>query len=1621
MSKIKNALFYILCFLKASSPLAAQTAPTIQLCDQAPPEICMNATSLDICVTFVIDPNYNEEIDRYELDWLDGSPIVVLPANDPLNDQTHTYDVSNIFENCVWEDDSYRVRLRTFLVNGSAPNSSVDLFLRNPPQARFSNPPPIACTGTEICLSDNSCPTEQLTTSWDFGTGLPPSDNNCFTYQDTGTYTITLMATNPCDQDSDQITIRVVDAPSATAIPQAAIIQGNSSPYRACVGEEEVCITLNGTGTIGANQIRWTVDAPSSLVTINNSDSIVAEACFSTIRDYTFTLEAENTQCNLEDVVAFTVEAIAGEALNLDPQPDACPQLPYTPEPAIDPNATYFIDGVVVNSFPFQMDPRPNPYIIRAEKTTECGDLVVHDTIFVDAAIEPELNSPTDGEAFCPDTSLVALELSATGGDWTPTTGLVVMGEDAFFDRSAAPGDYTFTYTLGEGDCRRDLSFTLTIEDSEQQVPDDFFICQTSDPVSLMPFPDDGDLSGDGVDNNTRTFSPSGLDPGVYPITHVRQNNATTCDEIGSWNAEVVAEPTIQGLDTLSLCNTDQEINLLGQLPNLIIMPTNLAEVTISGQGVVNGTAGTYRPGSLPVGATDTVLVTASDPRTPELCAVTDTLLVFITGIIEADAGANDTICSIGDTYFLGDPAGGRWTGPSASPDGTVDLSALAPGTYAYQLILGEGFCASSDEMELTIVPGNGVTVSDPVVYLCDTAVQLNLPIVTANQAGSWMGDLPVTEPIIDLSGAGPGVYNFQYTVPTLPAGCNSAQFRVEILARPTTTLSGDTIACNDGSCVTFLAGGTPADTYRWQTSDGLSTSGDSICHEFPGAGDYTVSLGGERRHPVDGSVLCRSPEVSSMIRVLDPPGAATITIDRDTVCPGEVVSFSFTAPSSANLEALSYEWHYGDTAFLASGPIDVSFPSPVEDTVYNITLNTLGTCDRAQSTFQLVVRANPVANIGVVYPDQCSGSSLLLTNLATGTLDTVIWLSSDGQRFTSLQPPELFPVTGDDPRDVTYSLIVGNSCKLDTTEITITVEPTQIRALPSFADTTVCLGEPFIVENISTPGTTVEYVFSDGRRFTTDSISVIFSEPGSFSFIIYAYGCGYDSSVWSGTVLPAPEVDFTAPDFVCPYNELPYTLNTAAANVSIYFGDGDSTTLNVGTHTYAPVAVPLSIRYLVTDSQGCQAEGLHLLTVLPQPTAAIAPLDTLCSGVEQTVLSVGEGGQTCRWRFPDGSLADGCEVVHPFSQEGLGSVQLIYTSAAGCADTALVPAFVRPTPDIALAVDYDDDRCGPTEVSFLYQGALQSTSAFELFPGDGSAPLSVFNPVHRYDTSGFITATLRSTYDGVCAMDTEVSFYLRQYPRARTQVQDDRCEAGEAVSVAIITANQEDLIMGSGPADYFSEGINQFNLVTPGDYVFEIISPDGCDTLIDFTVSPIRPLEVSTIENTTIELGDSIRLQTFVNSFNTLFYWLPGGTLSDSTAQSPVATPTRLTTYVLEVTDTLTSCVVRDSVRITLSQSNDIFVPNIFSPNGDGINDVLLVFPKLSVRQIDEVQIFNRWGDLTFSSDGDGAAIDPLTPLWDGRINSKLVNPAVFVYLIKYTSVTGERKVQSGDLTVVR
>ena len=143
----------------------------------------------------------------------------------------------------------------------------------------------------------------------------------------------------------------------------------------------------------------------------------------------------------------------------------------------------------------------------------------------------------------------------------------------------------------------------------------------------------------------------------------------------------------------------------------------------------------------------------------------------------------------------------------------------------------------------------------------------------------------------------------------------------------------------------------------------------------------------------------------------------------------------------------------------------------------------------------------------------------------------------------------------------------------------------------------------------------------------------------------------------------------------------------------------------------------------------------------------------------------------------------------------------------------------------------------------------------------------------------------------------------------------------------------------------------------------------------------------------------------------NGTFLWQPFDQVDNFRAQTVQISPDETTAFIVYY-DQDSSCTAVDTVNVTVNFIPAIGVPNSFSPNGDGRNDVLRVLGQGITRM--EFKIFNRYGQLVFETTNQNEG-------WDGLFNDKELNAGTFVYTLEVTFAEGNREVYTGDVNLVR
>lgn len=289
-------------------------------------------------------------------------------------------------------------------------------------------------------------------------------------------------------------------------------------------------------------------------------------------------------------------------------------------------------------------------------------------------------------------------------------------------------------------------------------------------------------------------------------------------------------------------------------------------------------------------------------------------------------------------------------------------------------------------------------------------------------------------------------------------------------------------------------------------------------------------------------------------------------------------------------------------------------------------------------------------------------------------------------------------------------------------------------------------------------------------------------------------------------------------------------------------------------------------------------------------------------------------------------------------------------------------------------------------------------------------------------DAPGWYTLTVQLLTSGCTATDSvEVVNMANLITGADISMTPPDCYIGEG-SISVNGVNG-----GTEPFFYSIDGgiatnVPEFMFVDPGSHHITIEDPNGCryDTLVYLPFPEEVAVELG--PDQFIDLGEQVeliaQLSIDISELDTL-WWL---NLPDSSecpgCLSQIVAPIETTVYRIYVVAN-NGCRAEDKVTIWVDSRQAVYVPNAFSPNGDGTNDRLVLYAGPEIARVKYFRIFDRWGNLVFYAEG----FPPNDPAfaWDGSFKGQPLNPAVFVWQAEVEDINGRTKVFYGDVALMR
>lgn len=456
----------------------------------------------------------------------------------------------------------------------------------------------------------------------------------------------------------------------------------------------------------------------------------------------------------------------------------------------------------------------------------------------------------------------------------------------------------------------------------------------------------------------------------------------------------------------------------------------------------------------------------------------------------------------------------------------------------------------------------------------------------------------------------------------------------------------------------------------------------------------------------------------------------------------------------------------------------------------------------------------------------------------------------------------------------------------------------------------------------------------------------------------------------------------------------------------------------------------PGSIVYYVSQTvNGCESDRLRIrinVGVKPPPPVVQTPVMYCTNDVASALTAAGQ--YALRWyTTPTGGAPMPATPVPSTAAEDT-LTYWVAQSDNGCESFRTKLDVIVHTRPNGIILASRATICQYDTVSFKYFGnALVSDQynwtiswpAGSLVSGTGQGPLVV-----RYDSVGSYPVRLLVNHQGCYSKEAVYNVQVNAAPELRTTMKPTAC-ADEPVLVGLnyATPGIDNYVWNfdGGKEQYGTSGGGPFGIKwsTPGlKQVSVIAAAKGCPSLRYLDTIRIYPrpyAHIDAISSTNICANDTLRLIGNLTDSGSTYQWSPAnaymGTLADT--QRFVYASIPFTSYLsLQVTDT-NGCKSADSVRVEARPCCELYLPDAFTPNGDGLNDVFKIITDGN-HKITTFRILNRWGQVVFETADESKG-------WDGTWGGVAQSIGTYYYYLKYRCVNGSDIETKGEITLVR
>lgn len=535
-----------------------------------------------------------------------------------------------------------------------------------------------------------------------------------------------------------------------------------------------------------------------------------------------------------------------------------------------------------------------------------------------------------------------------------------------------------------------------------------------------------------------------------------------------------------------------------------------------------------------------------------------------------------------------------------------------------------------------------------------------------------------------------------------------------------------------------------------------------------------------------------------------------------------------------------------------------------------------------------------------------------------------------------------------------------------------------------------ICLPDAATFINESVGGSTFAWDFGDGSGSNAFAPQHVYGDTGSYTVTLVlgdSLGC-----------LPADTAEITVvvqDDPVAVADPVGPICSGAQVQLSATGGDNYawSPPDNLSATDIAdPIASPdVTTTYQVVVNNLCGTDSTTVEIVVGEPEGGAGPDVVTCVGTPVAITAT--GGGTYLWS-PAAPLDDPTAPGPLAAPADTTTFTVVITTPEGCIveDTLVVNVQDGP-PQPQLD---DAAVCLGASVQLVASGG----DAYAWAPAPGITQLDVPDPQVQPVVDTYYIVSVSNT----CGSVPDSAFVDVQQVVAYAWPDTVLCPGAQVT----LGASGGDTYLWS-PAAGLDDATSATPTAMPGTatvYTVTATNALGCTGQASVSVQLQPQPSVGTGPDTGIDYGESARLLAWGQGS---LLWTPAATLSCDTCAAPLATPPGTTTYTVQLTDA-NGC--RATATVTVFVNGVLYVPNTFTPDGDGMNDLFLA----RATEVDDFRllVFNRWGEQIFTS----TALDRG---WDGTYQGVGSPIDTYAWRIDLRELNGRERTVFGHVNLVR